>query len=169
MTTAAFLLVASQAESIEGKRIMAESMARRRLDAGLWSLYANTPHKAEIKPGDTLIVYLAGPGGMRFFASAVAGAVDFKARVYRVDGDALTDPPAAVLSLCSPRLFPVSLPMAMVKDRLEFVPKGNPKWGRVLQRGVKRISAADAALILSEAESVARSVPVTGVKISQQS
>ena len=156
----AFLLIASQAESIDGKRIMAESMARRRLDAGLWGLYANTPHKAEIKPGDILIVYLAGRGGMRFFASAVAGAVDFKARVYRGDGDALTDPPAAVLSLRSPRIFPNSLPIARVKERLEFVPKGNPKWGCVLQRGVKRISAADAALILSEAETVCAIHPV---------
>lgn len=156
MTGSAFLLIASQAESLDGKRIPAERMARRRIEAGSWGLYANTPHKAEIKAGDTLIVYLAGPGGMRFFASAVAGTVDFKARGYAGDGYALTDPPAAVLPLVSATVFPESLPMARVKDRLEFVPKGNPKWGCVLQRGAKRISAADAALILAEAELVAR-------------
>lgn len=164
MIGAAFLLVASKAESLEGKYIPAETMARRRIDAGYWGLYANTPHKAEIKPGDTLIVYLAGPGGMRFFASALAGTVDFKARGYGGDGDALTDPPAAILPLVSPRVFPTSLPMARVKDRLEFVPKGNPKWGCVLQRGAKRISAADAALILSEAELVAEEASQTTLR-----
>lgn len=156
MTGATFLLIASQTESLEGKRILAETMARRRIEAGSWGLYANTPHKSEIKPGDTLIVYLAGAGGMRFFASAVAGLVDLKVRAYGGDGDALTDPPAALLPLINPRIFPVPLPMERVKERLEFVPKGNPKWGCVLQRGAKRISAADAALILSEAELMAR-------------
>lgn len=148
---AAFLLIASPAESVEGHRISSEAMARRRIEAGLWGLYANTPHKTEIREGDTLIVYLAGYGGMRFLATAYAGAVDFRARNFRADGDALTDPPAAVLSLVSPHLFSSPLPMARVKDRLEFIPKGNPKWGCVLQRGVKRISDADASLILSEA------------------
>ena len=148
---AAFLLIASPAESVDGQRISSEVMARRRIEAGRWGLYANTPHKTEIRVGDTLIVYLAGPGGMRFFATAKAGSVDFKVRDFQADGDALTDPPAAILSLVSPRLFSSSLPMAKVKERLEFVPKGNLKWGCVLQRGVKRISDADASLILSEA------------------
>lgn len=165
MTGTAFILVASQAESVDGKRIPAESMARRRLNAGYWGLYANTPHKAEIKPGDTLIVYLAGPGGMRFFASAVAGAIDFKTRRYDSDGNALTDPPAAVLSLLSPNVFIEPLPMARVKERLEFIPKGNPKWGCVLQRGAKRISSADAELILSEAELVAKETSLCSSKL----
>lgn len=151
---AAFLLVASPAESVEGKRIPSEAMALRRIEAGRWGLYANTPHKAEIRENDTLIIYLAGYGGMRFLATARAGSVDFKARDFRADGDALTDPPVAVLSLVSPRLFSSPLPMARVKDRLEFIPKGTSKWGGVLQRGVKRISDADASLILTEAERV---------------
>ncbi|MCA7897637.1 EVE domain-containing protein [Burkholderia cepacia] len=148
----AFILVASKAELLDGGIIRAEEIARRRLDAGKWGLYINTPHKAEIRPGDTLIVYLAGPGGQRFIAAAEAGVVDFKVRNYRADGDVLTNPPVAVLSLHSAKLFPISLPIARIKDRLEFVPKDNPKWGCVLQRGVKRISAQDATLILREAQ-----------------
>lgn len=148
---AAFLLVASSAESLNGKRITSEVMARRRLEAGRWGLYANTPHKHEIKLGDTLIIYLAGKNGMRFFASAEAGLVDFNAKDFCADGDALTDPPVAVISLLSCYIFPSSLPIERIKDRLEFVPKENPRWGCVLQRGVKRISDTDAALILAEA------------------
>lgn len=149
-----FILVASQAEASDGRIILAEEVAQRRLKAGLWSLYMNTPHKTEITLGDTLIVYLAGRGGMRFLASAEAGEVDFNAKDYHADGDVLTNRPAAVLSLRSSRMFPVPLPMARVKDRLEFVPKGTPKWGCVLQRGVKRISLADSYLILREAEKI---------------
>lgn len=121
---AAFLLIASPAESVEGKRISSEAMARRRIEAGRWGLYTNTPHKTEIREGDTLIVYLAGYGGMRFLATAQAGGVEFKARNFRADGDALTDPPAAVLSLVSPRLFPSPLPMARVKDRWSLCQRG---------------------------------------------
>lgn len=150
--SAAFLLIASPTESREGERLSAETMARRRIASGAWGLYTNTPHKAEMKSGDTLIMYLAGSGGMRFFASALAGTITFKPRAYQGDGDALTDPPAAVLSLVSPWIFPESIPMSRVKDRLKFVPQGTRKWGCVMQRGAKRISAEDASLILSEAK-----------------
>ncbi|WP_133059248.1 hypothetical protein [Burkholderia puraquae] len=150
----AFILIASKAELLDGGVIHAEELARRRLNAGKWGLYINTPHKAEIRPGDALIVYLAGPGGQRFIAAAEAGEVDFKDRSYQADGDALTNPPAAVLSLHSTEFFPIPLPIARVKDRLEFFPKNNPKWGCVFQRGVKRISVEDAMLILEEAGSL---------------
>ena len=150
---AAFLLIASPTESYEGQRIDAEVMAKRRLDAGFWGLYANTPHKTEIKLGDRLIVYLAGPGRMCFYATAEAGNVDFQVRNFRADGDVLSEPPAAVLSILSPQTFTTPLPIARIKERLEFVPKKNKKWGCVLQRGVKRISDADASLIVAEATS----------------
>lgn len=158
MTASAFLLIASQAETLDGERILAECMAKRRLDAKLWGLYANTPHKRDIKPGDTLIIYLAGRGGMRFFATAEAGEVSFKLRNYRGDGDALTDPPVAVLALRNSRIFKESVPIAKIKDRLTFIPKGHQKWGCVLQRGVKRISNSDADLILTEADILAKEI-----------
>lgn len=150
----AFLLIASPSESIDGTRIPAEAMAMRRIEAGYWGLYENTPYKKKIQPGDTLIVYLAGYGGRRFFASAEAGSIEFNPpRGFCVDGDALTDPPAAVISLVSTRIFSPSLPIIKIKEMLEFIPKGISKWGCVLQRGVKLVSDADASLILTEAAS----------------
>ena len=40
-------------------------------------------------------------------------------------------------------VFPESPKIADIKDELEFVPKNNPKWGCVMQRGAKIISKKD--------------------------
>ncbi|WP_409522348.1 hypothetical protein [Nitrincola sp. MINF-07-Sa-05] len=145
-----YLLVASTSESIDGKKIPAEEMARRRFEVGLWGLNANTPHKSEIKAGDDLIVYLAGIRGQAFVAIATAGNVYFNAVNYSADGDALSSPPAAVLELTDIRHFKRNVNIHEVKDRLGFIPKGTIKWGCVLQRGLKRLSQEDASLILQE-------------------
>ena len=146
-----YILVASRAYSMDDGWIGSEEMARRRLAAEQWGLYENTPHKAEIAPGDKLLIYIAGPKRMQFVASAEAGAVDFNVRNYKADGDALTNPPYAVLSLRDTQTFATPLPIASVKDKLTFVPKNTPKWGAVMQRGAKKISESDAAVILSAA------------------
>ena len=73
-------------------------MAKRRLEAKEWGFYANTPHKGKIKKGDQVIVYLAGPKDMHFFATATAGDIHQNTRSYTADGDALTDIPIAILS-----------------------------------------------------------------------
>lgn len=151
---ACFLLIASKAESFDGNAIHSEEMAERRLSAGKWGLYANTPHKSEIAPGDDLIVYLAGRKGMRFTAFATAGQVDFKPRNYKADGDALTDPPVAVLDVLNVRPFRRSVAIHEIKDRLDFIPKGTLKWGCVLQRGLKRLTAEDAAKIAAAEASI---------------
>jgi hypothetical protein len=143
-----YILVASRAYSIDDEWIGSEEMARRRLEARQWGLYENTPHKSEISPGDTLLIYIAGARRMQFIASAEAGDVDFAAKSYEADGDALTNPPAAVLHLRSTNTFSQPLPISEIKDDLDFVPKNNPKWGAVLQRGAKKISATDAKVIL---------------------
>jgi hypothetical protein len=150
-TNSYYILVASRAYSVDEVWIGSEEMARRRLAAQKWGLYENTPHKAEIVTGDTLIIYIAGPRRMQFVARAEAGAIEFDTKSYDADGDALTTRPFAVLTLRNAETFPVPVSIAEVKDKLDFVPKNTPKWGAVLQRGAKKISASDAAVILREA------------------
>lgn len=146
-----FLLIASPTETFNGKIIPAEEMARRRLDAGMWGLYKNTPHKKHIKPGDELIIYLAGiKGGMRFIAAATAGEINFKVRKYEVDGDALTNVPTAVLEVQDIRVFSRDVAIHDIKERLGFIPKGTNRWGCVLQRGAKQLTTEDASLIIYE-------------------
>ena len=47
------------------------------------------------------------------------------------------EPSASALMLEDIAVFPESPKIADIKDELEFVPKNNPKWGSVMQRGGK--------------------------------
>lgn len=153
MTT--FLLVVNRCEQFDGSFDSAITMARRRLDAGKWALYANTPHKTEMKAGDRVLIYLAGNDkeAKHFVASATISGVDASpgaCKRYEADGPhALVEPPVAVLSISEARWLSIPVPVAAVKDELDFVPKGTNKWGCVLQRGAKRIKESDAEHILS--------------------
>lgn len=153
MTT--YLLIVNRCERFDGGFDSAITMARRRLDAGKWALYSNTPHRAEMKAGDRVLVYLAGveKGARHFVASATIVGNDSSVRAcqaYKTDGpNTLAEPPVAVLSLSDVRWFAAPVPVLSVKGELDFVPKGTNKWGCVLQRGAKRIGEPDAERILS--------------------
>lgn len=146
-----FLLIASQAESIDGEQISSLEMARRRLTAKEWGLWANTPHRNELKPEDIFIVYVTGANGKQFVATAMAKEIQKDPKQYLADGDALTDPPVAVVKLDDIRWFNEPVPIAALKEKLQFIPQGTAKWGCVLQRGVKKIKPTDADLIFSQA------------------
>jgi hypothetical protein len=149
MTT--YILIANKAESLSGGYVSARELVERRLTANVWPLFQNTPHQNEVHLGDTLLVYLAGQRERRFVATATALRVE-SARDYKADGPrALTNAPFKQLRVSDVKWFEVPVPIAEVKDRLEFIPKGTPKWGCVLQRGMKKISKRDASLILEEA------------------
>jgi hypothetical protein len=152
MTT--FLLIVNRCERFDGGFDSAITMARRRLEAGKWALYANTPHRGEMKAGDRVLVYLAGAEkeARHFVAAATISGLDASARAnlgYKADGpDALAEPPVAVLSLVDVHWLSAPVPIGSVKDDLDFVPKGTNKWGCVLQRGAKRIGEPDTERIL---------------------
>lgn len=152
MTT--FLLIVNRCERVNGGFDSAIAMARRRLEAGKWALYAKTPHKAEMKEGDRVLVYLAGleKEARHVVATATISEINASARAclaYKADGpDALTEAPVAVLSLVDARWLSVPVPVKEVKHALDFVPKGTNKWGCVFQRGAKRIGELDAERIL---------------------
>ncbi|MEN9902685.1 MAG: hypothetical protein RL651_1349 [Pseudomonadota bacterium] len=144
-----FLLIASPSEDIDGLSISAIEMATRRLNSKSWGLWANTPHKKEIAPGDMLIVYVAGAKGKKFIATTTASEVNFSGKAYLGDGNALTYPPCVVLRLKNTNYFENPLEISGIKGKLDFIPQNVIRWGCVLQRGVKRISAKDARTILS--------------------
>lgn len=146
-----FLLIASPSEDLDGLPISALEMAERRLTAKAWGLWTNTPHKKDIVQGDLILVYIAGSKGKQFIAAAKAKEVVFGERHYQSDGNALTDPPCAVLYLEDVNRFQWPLPIVDIKHRLEFIPQNVVRWGCVLQRGVKKISHKDATTVLAAA------------------
>jgi hypothetical protein len=151
--TSSFILVANGLDGLESGRVNGFEVTQRRLRAKLWPLYANTPHRKELKPGDRLIVYVAGAGmlAQHFVATADAGLISSPIR-YRADGaDTAGTPPAAVLNLVNPQLLSLPIAIRPILRRLSFVPKRSRKWGSVMHRGCKKISARDFRIIMHSA------------------
>lgn len=146
-----YLLIVNGTECINGKWKPALAMAQRRLLAGKWPLYKNTPHRNDMKTGDQVIVYLAGKDNeaKHFVATAIIGKIGAPYR-YDADGsDVLTEPPVVVLSLETVEWLCPPVPIGAIKNNLDFIPKGTNRWGCVLQRGAKRVSEEDTNRILS--------------------
>lgn len=146
-----YLLVANSVDAMSGGRIPADVIVRRRLSAGQWPLYKNTPHQKEMQIGEQVIIYLAGPKQMKFAAHArISGFISAKS--FSADGDdALTDPPVQAVLLSEAEWFSNPVSIRDIMEKLDFVPKNTIKWGCVLQRGAKKISSKDTKTILSKA------------------
>lgn len=147
-----YLLIVNDCWDDMGKRIPARQVAMHRLAQGLWSLYANTPHRKLIQEGDEVIIYLAGQseGGKSFIAKArVKGVTTEKRLLFGLYGE----PPISAIILEDIERFQSCPKIIDIKDELEFIPKGNPKWGCVMQRGVKRIKGKDFFRIMTAVRS----------------
>jgi hypothetical protein len=147
-SNAHFILIASASESIDGETISPIDMANRRLSTNSWGLWSNTPHRNDIKAGDSVLVYVAGAAGKKFVASAIVESVGNNPKSYIGDGDALSDIPVKILNLKEVTWFRNEVSILDLKNSLDFIPKNTNKWGCVLQRGARKISPKDAGLIL---------------------
>lgn len=147
-----YLLIVNDCWDDKGKRIPALKVALHRLEQGRWSLYANTPHRKLLQDGDEVLIYLAGPseGGKTFIAKATVRGVTTEPRLLR---GLYGEPPISAIMLEGIDKFRNCPKIADLKDELEFVPKDNPKWGCVMQRGVKRITEKDFSRIMAAAGS----------------
>lgn len=146
-----YLLIVNDSWDEEGKKIPAIEVARHRLEQGRWGLYANTPHRKLLRQGDKVIVYLAGhsEGGKTFIATATVQDITEDPRLL---SGLWGEPPIAAIVLADIARFRTCPQIADIKDELEFVPKHNPKWGCVMQRGVKRIGEKDFSRIMAAAK-----------------
>lgn len=146
-----YLLIVNDCWDDKGKKIPALMVARHRLEQGLWNLYPNTPHRKLLREGDGIIVYLAGQseGGKTFIAKATVKGITNDPRFLR---GLYGEPPIAAILLTDISTFQTCPKIADIKDELDFVPKHNPKWGCVMQRGVKRIEEKDFLRIMTAAE-----------------
>ena len=122
--TTSYILVANKVDSVAGGYIPAREIVERRVAAGRWPLFKNTPHQREVRPGDDLIIYLAGNKERRFVALSTAGVMR-PGRTYEADGaDALTNAPFQQLLISDVKWLNRPVPISEVKDELMFVPKG---------------------------------------------
>ena len=146
-----FLLIANQTDDATGKLFQAFDVATRRLEAKLWGLYENTPHRKNIAPGDRVIIYLAGNGflGKHFIATTSIHTITEDKKIFSKTLSSLSTPPIAAILFGDIHFFAKPVSIKEIKYKLEFVPQNTTKWGCVLQRGAKSISSKDFLTIVS--------------------
>lgn len=145
MPEAHFILIASDAYTINGRRYPALDLAQWRLDNARWGLYPSTNNRHSIKPGDNLLIYVGGLGHLR---CNVIGAAKVKA-IEEPRTPVFLDPPEVdslaadrVLALDGIKTFdPVDLRKLL--DQLTFIPKNKQKWGSSLMGGCRKIDRKD--------------------------
>lgn len=147
-----YLLIVNDCWDDMDNRIPAMKVAQHRLEQGLWSLYANTPHRKFLQAGDEVLIYLAGQseGGKTFIAKAKVKGITTEPRLLL---ELYGEPPISAIMLENVDRFQNCPKISDIKDELEFVPKGTHKWGCVMQRGVKRIKEKDFSRIMAAARS----------------
>lgn len=134
-----------------GGYLSAKEIVQNRFNAKQWALYKHTPHRSEVKSGDKLLIYLAGSKEMSFSAIAEANSI-VDSKGYIGDGEhALSNSPYSMIILENSSWLPKKVNIKEILDNLEFIPKNNPRWGCVLQRGVKKISEKDYNFIVDRA------------------
>jgi len=149
-----FLLIANQTDDSNGRLLQAFEVASRRLEAKLWGLYENTPHRKSLVPGDKAIIYLAGNGrlGKHFIATTSIHAITEDRKIFSKALSSLSTPPIAAIQFGDIHFFMKPVSIKAIKDKLEFISQNTTKWGCVLQRGVKSISTKDALTIVGHSE-----------------
>lgn len=158
-----YILVATDQEPVS-----AYEMARSRLVAGEWPMYAGTRNVQTISAGDLCVIYAAGSGiGSRcFVGSAMIASVRTLAprweshpvlqqrsgEMGRVDqwvepsGLAVSRSASKVLSLIEQNCWEYPIQVADVIAHLGFI-RNKARWGQAFQGGCRAISKADYALL----------------------
>ena len=144
-----FILVCSDGSDVDDRKVFAKDIADSRIGVGEWPLYKDTPHKGSIKPGDHVLIYLAGSGlhAQCFVGTAKVSSVAVAKRGWQEPlSNLVADPAILMISLEGIVMWgrPVSI-REHLKD-LEFV-KSKRFWGVSLMGGVKQISVRDFELI----------------------
>ena len=147
-----YILVASTADGINGKRISSYDMMRHRLDKNSWPMFKGTSHMKKIEIGDKVVFYLAGntKSSQNFVSSAEIQNIvnwDFRDGILDVE-DALTPNPEIILKLRNITLFPKAISIRPLVKNLNFIKKPD-FWGLYMQSGCISITEKDFILCSS--------------------
>jgi len=141
-----FILVAVDADGIDGRMVAALDLTEHRLRSARWPMYKRTHNQKLIRKGDVFLIYVGGhkrTAGNIIATAELRDIVPFKYSDDSVDPeDALTDTPSVLLLLTKiNRIAPVSLRELILE--MSIAPKNKQKWGIALMGGCRRITTED--------------------------
>lgn len=137
-----------------GANRSARAVVEERFGQGLWPMNERTPHQADLRAGDRLLIYVAGSSdldGHCFIATGTAGGERFASA--RESG---RDVPSWLRSLSKPlydvpvrelRWLPAPVSARSLRHELKFIRRPQ-HWGNYFQGGVVRIDQTDFQRVL---------------------
>lgn len=147
-----YLLMKRSGFSPEGKCMSASEAAKALLGVGFWPLFKQTPCKNLVKPGQHILIYLAGAEKdcQQVIASVTIASIEnwSDKKHQKICPIMLDDIPSLVLNLADVTLFEHPVNVKDHLDVLDLVPKSNPKkWGAALMGGMKTLTLNDYSVL----------------------
>jgi len=147
-----FLVVKRSGYHKGGRLLSATDAAKEILQVGFWPLFFRSPCRRMVKPGHSILIYLAGGESdcQAVIASAVVkDVIDWDAKVHaRLYPLMLDGQPETVMNLVDITFFPEPVLIKSKLSQLDLVPKQNPsKWGAMLVGGMKSLTENDYSVL----------------------
>jgi len=146
-----FILVVGDSSDLDDVFVAADTVAKSRIEKGLWPIYRHTRNRSRIAAGDEVFIYLAGRsyGSQTFIASAIVEDVLSADNVDCRDSDELlSDYPYRCIKLNRVNEHNY-VSIRPILSKLSFV-KHEDRWGMYFQGGARMISSTDRELIYKE-------------------
>jgi hypothetical protein len=142
-----YIFVASDSEDIDGNRISAYLIAKKRLNAECWPLYAKTPLRNSLKKGDCCLIYLAGnrENAQHFIATvSIKEIIEFSNKYIAIDGEnVIAGLPVCIVLLETIKLIKQPISIKKLLNKLSFICANKQKWGAAMHTGCRRITKDD--------------------------
>lgn len=150
-----YLLIANDID-IGTARLSARDLCMSRVTKSAWPLNRRTANRANLKAGDHVIFYLAGPKAGVFVGTATLSSAAFvpsssrKQELLVPDDEYLGS--EFFVTFEETEIFRLPVQVRNIISQLEFFTGDGRRWGVKLQGGLKEISAKDYTIIIGNAK-----------------
>lgn len=150
-----YLLMKRSGFSPDGRRMSATESAKALLNAGFWPLFRQTPCKNLVKPGQHILIYLAGneKDCQQVIAAVTIESIEqWSDKKHKMGCPIMLDDiPSLVLNFSDAKIFDQPVKIKERLHALDLVPKANPKkWGAALMGGMKTLTLNDYEVLSGE-------------------
>ena len=138
-----FILIASDSENNQGKRLTADEVIRQRIINKQWEIYKRTKFKDLLKKGDVCLFYVAGrkTNAQHFIGEGVIKNIHL--HPLKPINYLNLEEPLKYIEFDKIDVYEFPIDVKTKLDKLSFIPKNRKKWGMVFMNGCRKISLDD--------------------------
>jgi hypothetical protein len=138
-----FILIASDTEDQQGKRLTADEVIRQRIFNKQWEIYKRTKFKDLLKNGDICLFYAAGRKANSQHIIGEGIIKNIHSHSLKSTNYVNLENPQKYIEFDKVVTYEFPIDVKTKLDKLTFIPKNRQKWGMVFMNGCRKISSAD--------------------------